>query len=483
MIEVLYILIALWLSLYGFQAITLTLLYFRYRRTPELQIDPANVQNWPKVAVQLPIYNERHVVERLIDAAAALDYPHDALEIQVLDDSTDDTTALAEARAAYYGEQGICVRVVRRPVREGYKAGALEWGLQHSDAEFFAIFDADFRPQPDFLRRTIPCLVAHPEAGMVQTRWSHLNEVYSPLTRAQSIFIDGHFVIEQFARYQAGLLMSFNGSGGVWRRTCIEQAGGWQADTMTEDMDLSYRAQLAGWGCRYVPQVEAPAELPPQIVAFKQQQARWAQGSVQCLRKLSGPILSSHLSGAQKLMALCHISSYLAAPLFIALLLASLPVIYLREQMPNLLVILGLAGLGPPLLLTVAQGALHRDWKRRMLFLPMLVMLGVGIAWNTTCAVWQGLWHWGGAFNRTPKFRLEGRQGAWSNSRYAMKPDRAIIGEIALMLYALLAVGVACYRGSYGAIPYMLLYAAGFAMVAGMGLHQRAASDRPPKMD
>jgi cellulose synthase/poly-beta-1,6-N-acetylglucosamine synthase-like glycosyltransferase len=475
LIRVLYILIALWLSLYGFQAITLTLLYFRYRRVSPAQPEPSVIQNWPKVAVQLPVYDERHVVERLIDAAAALDYPHDALEIQVLDDSTDDTTALAEARAAYYQTRGICVRVLRRPVREGYKAGALEWGLQHSDAEFFAIFDADFRPQPDFLRRTIPCLATQPEVGMVQTRWSHLNDIYSPLTRAESIFIDGHFVVEQFARYQSGLLMSFNGSGGVWRRACIEEAGGWQADTMTEDMDLSYRAQLAGWRCRYLPQVEAPAELPPQIVAFKQQQARWAQGSIQCLRKLIGPILTSTLSGPQKLMALCHISSYLAAPLFVGLLLASLPIIYLRDQMPNLLMIVGLAGLGPPVLLTVAQGALYHDWEKRVLYLPVLVMIGVGIAWNTTRAVWQGLWHWGGTFSRTPKFRLEGHLGAWSSSRYAMAVDRAIVGEIGLALYALLAVAVACYRGSYGAVPYMLLYAVSFALVAGMGLRQSAA--------
>ena len=367
------------------------------------------------------------------------------------------------------------VRVLHRNDRTGFKAGALASGLEQTQAEYVAIFDADFRPQPDFLSRTIPYLLAHPQAGMVQTRWSHLNEVYSPLTRAQSIFLDGHFVIEQSARFRSGLLMSFNGSGGVWRRACITEAGGWQDDTMTEDMDLSYRAQLAGWHCLYLPEVEAPAELPPQIVAFKQQQARWAQGSVQCLRKLGRPILGSRLSGLQKLMAFCHISNYLAAPLIVAMLLASLPLIWQAQPLPNMLIGVSFVSLGPLLLLTVAQSVLHRDWRKRMLYLPVLLLVSIGIAWNTTRAVWQGLTHWGGTFSRTPKFRLEGRQGRWTGSVYAMMPDRAIVGELALMLYALVTISVACMRGSYGTVPYLSLYALSFGLVAAMGLYQRGA--------
>ncbi|OIO96602.1 MAG: hypothetical protein AUK03_03665 [Anaerolineae bacterium CG2_30_64_16] len=475
MLPVFYGLLVFWLSLYGFQSFVLTYLYFRHR-SERAQDAAVAAESWPQVAVQLPVFNERYVVARLIDAAAALDYPADRLEIQVLDDSTDDTTGLAEARAAFHRARGVNVQVLHRPVREGFKAGALAWGLTQTAAEYLAVFDADFRPHPDFLRRTIPSLVANSDAGMVQTRWSHLNEVYSPLTRAQSLALDGHFVVEQTGRNRAGLLINFNGSGGVWRRSCIESAGGWQADTLTEDMDLSYRAQLAGWRSLYLPDVDAPAELPPQMEAFKRQQARWAQGSVQCLRKLSGPILRSQLTGIQKLMALVHISSYLTHPLMILLLLASLPLLLQPGSAQAPFVGLGLASLGPPLLFVVAQSVLYPDWRKRVLYVPMLAVVGVGITWSTSRAVWQGLRHWGGTFRRTPKFRLEGKQGQWSGSIYRLLPDRAVWGELALLLYAALAVWVAWGHGNFGAIPFLMLYVCGFALVAGSSLLQGRAS-------
>jgi len=473
LLPVFYGFLVFWLSLYGFQSFVLTYLYFRHR-SERSQDAPVDAGNWPHVAVQLPVYNERHVVARLIDAAAALDYPPDRLEIQVLDDSTDDTTGLAEARAAYHRANGVNVQVLHRPVREGFKAGALAWGLTRTDAEYLAVFDADFRPHPDFLRRTIPPLVAKPGVGIVQTRWSHLNEVYSSLTRAQSLALDGHFVVEQTGRNRAGLLINFNGSGGVWRRTCIESAGGWQADTMTEDMDLSYRAQLAGWHSLYLPDVDAPAELPPQMEAFKRQQARWAQGSVQCLRKLSGPILRSQLTGVQKAMALVHISSYLTHPLMIVLLLASLPLLLQPGATHALFIGLSLASLGPPLLFIVAQSVLYPDWRKRVLYFPMLAVVGAGITWSTSRAVWQGLTQWGGTFRRTPKFRLEGRRGQWSGSVYRLLPDRAVWGELALLLYAMLAVWVAWVHGNFGVIPFLMLYVCGFALVAGSSLLQGA---------
>ena len=278
MFIVLYTLTVLGLSVYALQSLLLTILYFKHRH----DITPMAViaeDAWPRVTVQLPIFNEMYVVERLIDAAAALDYPRDRLQVQVLDDSTDETTALAEARAAQHRKEGADVRVLHRTDRAGFKAGALAWGLAQTDAEFLAVFDADFQPRPDWLRRIIPAMLARPDVGMGQTRWSHLNEEYSPLTRVESLALDGHFVVEQTARSRSGLLINFNGSGGVWRRACIEAAGGWQADTMTEDMDLSYRAQLAGWRNLYLPEVDAHAELPAQMEAFKKQQARWAEGS------------------------------------------------------------------------------------------------------------------------------------------------------------------------------------------------------------
>lgn len=470
-VGILHTLCVLLLSVYGVQAIALTLLYLHHRRDGRLD-RPADPPEWPTVAVQLPVYNECHVVERLIDAAAALDYPRDRLEIQVLDDSTDETTGLAEARAALHRARGTNVRVLRRPTREGFKAGALAWGLRHTDAEIIAVFDADFRPLPDFLRRTVPYLVAHPDVGVIQARWSHLNEAYSPLTRVQALALNGHFVVEQTGRNRSNLLINFNGSGGVWRRACIEAAGGWQWDTMTEDMDLSYRAQLAGWRSLYLPEVEAPAELPPQMEAFKRQQARWAQGSTQCLRKLGLPIVRSHLTWPQKLMALVHIASYLTQPLMILLLLTTLPILASPGAAASAFGGLWIVSLGPPLLYLAAERALYRDWGRRLLYFPLLAAIFTGISWSTSRAVWSGLTRWGGTFRRTPKFRLEGRAGRWADSTYRLLPDRAVLGEVALMLYAAGSVAVAWIHAQFSAIPFLLLYVFGFGIVAFSSLLQ-----------
>lgn len=469
---------ALCLAAYGVQAFILTLLYLRHRRDDPTPADMAG-RAWPTVAVQLPIFNERHVVERLIDAAAALDYPADRLEIQVLDDSTDDTTALAEARAAYHRAAGVNVRVIHRAERSGFKAGALAVGLAQTAAEFLAVFDADFVPQPDFLRRVIPYFTGRPDVGMIQTRWAHLNEQYSAFTRAQSLALDAHFVVEQTGRNRSGLLINFNGSGGVWRRACIVAAGGWQADTMTEDMDLSYRAQLAGWRSLYLPDVEAPAELPPQVDAFKRQQARWAQGSTQCLRKLGPQLLRSELRPTQKLAALLHIASYFTHPLMVGVLLLSLPLIWAGRSLQIPLAALVLVSFAPPVLYTVAQSALHGDWPRRILYLPVIILIGTGIAWSTSRAVWQGITRWGGAFARTPKFCLEGRRGRWADSVYRLRPDWTIIGELALACYAGVGIGVAAARGSYGAIPFLAVYAVGFGLVAALGLGQWAIGRWP----
>jgi cellulose synthase/poly-beta-1,6-N-acetylglucosamine synthase-like glycosyltransferase len=463
--------VALWLSLYGFQALALTLLYFRRRRASVPAVRPADGE-WPTVVAQLPVYNERYVVERLIDAAAAFDYPRDRLTIQILDDSTDDTTGIAEARAAAHRAAGIDARVLHRTDRSGFKAGALAYGLTQTDAEFVAVFDADFRPKPDFLRKTISAMLADPRAGMAQTRWSHLNDEYSYLTHAQSLALDGHFVVEQTARNRSGLLINFNGSGGVWRRACIEDAGGWQADTMTEDMDLSYRAQLAGWRTLYLPDVDAPAELPAQMEAFKRQQARWAQGSVQCLRKLTPSILKSRLRWYQKLMALVHVSGYLSQPLIVLLLLTMLPILWQGAAAPAFLIALAVASAGPPLLYAVAQAALYRDWKRRFLYLPALLAVGAGMTWSTTRAVWQGLTSWGGVFKRTPKFRIEGREGKWQTNTYRLRADWTVLGEIVLFMYAVVTATVAIVRGQYGALPFLALYIAGYAMVAASSLWQ-----------
>lgn len=465
-------LVSLWLAIYGLNSFILAFLYLRHRRAV-VSASLVDRSTLPVVTVQVPVYNEFHVIERVVDAVAALDYPHDRLYIQILDDSTDETVQLAQVRAARYREQGINIAVLRRPDRRGFKAGALGWGLSQTSGEYVAIFDADFCPHPDFLLQTIPHFLACPRLGLVQTRWSHLNADYSPLTRAQVLAFDGHFIVEQTGRNRAGLLMGFNGTAGVWRRRCIEESGGWQSDTLCEDLDLSYRAQLAGWECLHLPTIDTPAEVPPQIAAFKQQQARWAQGSVQVLRKLGGSILhSQRLGWKQKGMALVYLSSYMAHALMIVLLVVSLPLLLVPEPTPLPLSGLGLMCLGPPLVYAISQQQLYPNWRRRLRAVPLLALVGIGIAWCNTQAVWRGLTHWGGTFVRTPKFRLEGRAGRWDDSRYRLRADRSIIGEVALVLYALTTACVAYALGRYGLIPFMLLYAAAFGTVAGIGLAQ-----------
>lgn len=476
-------LFAIWLALYGAHALVLTVLYVRHRRDPGAAPHAGASTDLPSVTVQVPIYNEQHVVERVIDSVAALDYPRERLEIQILDDSDDETTPLAQAQAARHQDQGINVRVLRRPTREGFKAGALAWGLKRAHGELVAIFDADFHPRPDFLRQTVPHFRDAPRLGMVQTRWSYLNADYSPLTQAQMLALDGHFIVEQMGRSGAGLLINFNGTGGIWRKRCIDDAGGWQPDTLSEDLDLSYRAQLAGWRCLYLPHIDSPAELPPQIAAFKRQQARWAQGSIQCLRKLAPTLLrSSSLNGAQKLMALLHLSNYLAHPLMIGLLLITLPLLLLPTVPQLPLGSLSLFCLAPPLVYALSEKALHTDWPRRMLAFPMLTLIGMGIAWNNTRAVWRGLTQWGGTFARTPKFQLHGKAGSWTDSIYRLRVDTSVFGELFLCLYALGTAAVALHIGQPGLLPFLLLYGASFATVTLLELgqahlaHQRRAS-------
>ncbi|MGD1993336.1 MAG: glycosyltransferase [Anaerolineae bacterium] len=471
-LSALYALVTLWITIYGLNGLVLVVLYWWHRRRdPSAPVVPRS--ELPPVTVQLPLYNERHVAERLIDTVAALDYPRDRLQIQVLDDSTDETTRLVKARAAYYRGRGVDITVHHRRERTGSKAGALAAAMPMARGELIAIFDADFRPHSDFLLRTVPHLVNDPRLGMVQTRWSHLNADYSPMTRVQALALDGHFVVEQTARSRSGLPMHFNGTAGVWRRSCIEAGGGWQSDTLCEDLDLSYRAQIAGWRFRYLPGVEGPSELPPQILAFKRQQSRWAQGSVQTLRKLAGRLLrSSHLSLTGKLMGLVHLSGYLVYPLVIALLLLTLPLLLYPDALGGPLSLLAPVCLGPVLVYITAQWEIYPDWKRRLLHFPLMVLVGTGIAWNNVLGVWQGLRTWGGLMARTPKFQLEGRQGEWIHSQYRLSRDRAVVGEIILAAYAVVTVIVAWVTGNRGAIIFPLLHAMAFGLVAALSLRE-----------
>jgi cellulose synthase/poly-beta-1,6-N-acetylglucosamine synthase-like glycosyltransferase len=467
LVGILYLVVASLLALYGLNALVLGVLYVRHRDQESPVPCPEGA---PLVTVQLPIYNEAHVVQRLIDAAAALDYPSNRLDIQVLDDSTDETTSLARARVAFHRAQGVNISLLHRRKRTGFKAGALALGMRSARGEFIALFDADFLPPRDFLRRTIPHFQNRPRLGLVQARWGHLNAGYSLLTRAQALVLDSHFGVEQTARNQSGLFMNFNGSAGVWRRTCIDDAGGWRGESICEDIDLSYRAQLAGWEFLYLPGIEVPAELPPQVHAFKCQQFRWAKGATECLLRLSPRLLSLPLPLAQRLEGLLHLSGYLIHPLMLSILLLSLPLLWGEVYLGPSVSYLGLAGLGPLLLFTLGQQALYPDWPRRMLTLPLVVVVWTGIAVNNTWAVAEALLRRRGTFERTPKFHVESSGDRWATSRYALPRDRTTWIELGVALYALTAMGVAWIRGAWGSIPFMFLYFASFAYMGGLGL-------------
>ncbi|MEX1019447.1 MAG: glycosyltransferase [Litorilinea sp.] len=435
------------------------------------------------MTVQLPIYNEQHVVIRLLRACANLRYPREKLQIQVLDDSDDDTRELIQREVAHLRASGTVVEIVERPTRHGYKAGALAHALATAQGEFIAIFDADFEPTEDFLGHTLPYFFNsdNQSAGFIQTRWDHLNANYSPLTQSQALALDGHFAIEQPARHRSGYFFGFNGSGGIWRRACIEDAavGGWHTDTLCEDLDLSYRAQLAGWHGIFLPHVTAPAEVPPQLLAFKRQQFRWAKGSIQTLRKLAPRLVQADLPLRVKVQALLHLGGYWVHPFLLLMLLVTLPIRILPFEPIVPLSWLGYTSLGPPLLYAVAQQRLRgRLWWQRWRYIPLLTLMGIGLSFNNTRAVFQGLFHTGGEFLRTPKFNVEKKSDQWNQSAYRLRVPTAIVAELFLMLYAIAICFVLVQQRDWWSLPFILLYAAGFGFMAGTGIWQARAHTR-----
>jgi len=420
----------------------------------------------PCVTVQLPLFNERTVAARLIRAAGALDWPRERLEIQVLDDSTDETRDVVDREVAALRERGIAAEVLRRDDRRGFKAGALEAGTRVARGELLCIFDADFVPPPDFLERLVPTF-DDPRVGMVQARWEHLNRGDSALTRAQSTLLDGHFVIEHTVRHGMGWFFNFNGTAGIWRRRAIEEAGGWQHDTLTEDLDLSYRAQLAGWRFVYAPQVAAPAEVPPDIAAFKSQQHRWAKGSVQVARKLVGRILRAELPVRVKLEALAHLTGNAGYPLVLALAVLLPPALATQEQLPGWvhLALFALCTLSVLLFYERSQRALGRSRWQRLRDVPAAISLGIGMCVSQTRAVLEGLRRETGSFRRTPK-RGEGAEGDLYRAHLSGLPG------VELLLAAWFAWGVvgALRAGSWGSLPFLLLFFSGFAWVGALSL-------------
>ena len=472
-----YFAILLILSFYGLHRYRLIYLYkkYRHKRPPE----PGPLAEWPQVTIQLPVYNEKYVVERLIEAVVAIDYPRPLLEIQVLDDSTDNTLEVARACVARHAAAGVAIRHIHRSHRRGYKAGALAEGLRQARGEFIAIFDADFLPPADFLRRTLPHF-SDPRLAMVQTRWSYVNRHYSLLTEVQAILLDGHFVLEHGARWGAGLFFNFNGTAGVWRRAAIEAAGGWEHDTLTEDTDLSYRAQLQGWRFLYLADVECPSELPVDINAFKTQQARWAKGLMQTAKKILPRIAGARLPWQVKLEAFYHLTGCLSYPLMVALSLLLLPAMIVRlyggwwqvlwVDLPLFLA----ATCSVSSFYLVAQKELDPlGWKRTFLFLPLLMAVGIGVALRNARAVLEAIVGIQSPFIRTPKYRIEATREPWFTKVYrAAERNWLPWVELALGGYFVWATLYAFFNENYATVPFLCLFLYGYLYTGFLSLTQ-----------
>ena len=455
----------------------------RARRSEALAPAPADRSApLPRVTVQLPIYNEARVVERLIAAAARLDYPADRLEIQVLDDSTDETGARAAAAVAHHRARGVDLHHLRRPRRDGFKAGALAAGLARARGDLVAVFDADFVPRPDFLRRLTPAF-ADPAVGMVQARWGHLNRARSVLTRAQGTMLDAHFLIEHRARMAAGLFFNFNGTAGIWRRACIEDSGGWSDVTLTEDLDLSYRAQLRGWRFVFDADVEAPAELPADIEALKSQQRRWTKGSIQTARRLLPRLWRAPVPARVKVEAWFHLTGNAAFPLLLAVALLLLPSLLVPASLPPVVVgsiqagvlILGVV----PVCLFLAAGRLAAGGRLVQVLrdVPAALILGVGLSLNNARAVLEGLGPRVGAWERTPKTG----DTAECPARAPRDHDHhRLAGRTELVLaLGFVAVGAFAWQtGRLGVLPFTALLVAGFGAVGLASLRSSLVSRR-----
>jgi cellulose synthase/poly-beta-1,6-N-acetylglucosamine synthase-like glycosyltransferase len=463
------------LMVYGLNAWIMVWLHLRHRPAVRPPCPPN--EPLPTVTVQLPLFNERYVAERLLQAVAALDYPRDRLEIQVLDDSTDETSDIVAGVVTRLRARGLDVAHVRRVVRAGFKAGALAEGLAACRGDLVAIFDADFVPPADFLRRVVPHFA--PDVAVVQARWGHLNRTFSALTVAQALGMDGHFGVEQSARARSGLLLNFNGTAGVWRKTAIIDAGGWHADTLTEDLDLSYRAQLRGWRIVYCPEIVCPAELPVVVTGFKSQQRRWAKGSIQTARKLLPVVLKSPLPLWTKYQAFVHLTYYVIHPLMLANVALLLPlrtagVIEERVTLAALLV-LAVTTLGPVTMLVYGQWVLQPDWWRRVWQLPAILVLGIGVALSTSLAVLGAFSGRRLEFIRTPKFGIEARVGTWRNKTYGEGAVLAGVVEVALGGYCAILAWIFWRDGAYGIAPFLTMYAAGFLTVGWLTVAQSVA--------
>lgn len=450
--------------------------YFKYKKHHFTTADPS--AQLPAVTVQLPLYNEMYVIRRLLHAVEGLHYPKELLEIQVLDDSTDETSFIACEYIRKLRDEGYDINYFHRTHRHGFKAGALQAGMEQAKGELIAIFDADFVPGEDFLLKTVPCF-SNARVGMVQTRWGHINRGYSLLTRLQSIFLDAHFILEHTVRSRSGRFFNFNGTAGIWRKEAIIDAGGWQHDTLTEDLDLSYRAQLKGWIFIFLSAVVTPAEIPVEMNSFKIQQHRWSKGSIETAKKLLNHIIRSPQPLKVKVESFYHLTGNLSYLLVLLLSVLTYPALVIRITMGwrSLLfydlIFLLCATLPVGLYFVISQREVNEPWLGKVFYIPLLMALGIGLCVNNGRAVIEALMGHKTAFLRTPKFRIEENADSWKHKKYrAFSRVGSALVELALGCYFLFAILFAVRFEVYPAIPFLLLFCGGVFYVAILSLYQ-----------
>lgn len=424
------------------------------------------------VTIQLPLYNELYVVERLINTVCEIDYPKDKLEIQVLDDSTDETVDITAKAVAEKQKLGFDIKHVRRGNREGFKAGALKEGLKTAKGEFVAIFDADFIPHKDFLKKTLS-FFTDDKVGMVQTRWEHLNGDYSILTKAQALALDGHFVIEQTVRNKAGFFINFNGTGGVWRKSCIEDAGNWHADTLTEDLDLSYRAQLNGWRFVFLKDFTSPAELPSEINALKSQQFRWTKGAIETSKKILPLVWKSKVPLRIKLQATFHLTNNLVFPFILLAAILNVPLIFVKNSGSHelyfaVMSLFVLAFVSSFMFYLYSQKDIRTDWRKKIVLFPLFMAGSMGFAVNNSRAVIEGLLSRKSEFVRTPKFQVVDNKDSWVGKKYTAKRKigMSVIVELIMAVYCLIGVASSIYFLEIASLPFQILFFLGFSFVS-----------------
>jgi len=454
------------IGIFSIEALYLTFKFWRGSKKKELQI---NSKSLPSVTIQLPIFNEQYVAKRLIESVCSVNYPLDKLQVQVLDDSNDQTTQICEEQVNLYKKKDINIVHIHRDERIGFKAGALRMGLEKAEGELIAIFDADFIPGKNFLLDTVDQF-HDPMVGMVQTRWDHLNEDFSLLTRAQAFGLSGHFIIEQNGRNNAGCFMNFNGTAGIWRKKCIEDSGNWQDDTLTEDLDLSYRAQIRGWKFLYMNDIPTLSELPAEINTLKGQQYRWTKGAIETARKILPLLWRSKHSVYKKIHGSFHLLGNIVYPFIFLLAILNLPVILIKNDIPQtgiyfiIFTFFMLSFASSFVFYVLSQRALNKDWITRMLMFPIFMSGSMGLSINNSRAVIHGLLKKRTPFIRTPKFRLIGKSGTFKGKGYGISFDKMIYVEVLMAIYSFFGVLMAIYHFELGILPFMIMFLIGFSI-------------------